>query len=449
MKRIITLALAAGLFIGASAHANAAEIDVSGQWYMVGVGSDALGLSEGSALADGAKNESEFNVYQRIVVDVDITNSENLSAKIQFRAPSKQAWGAEPFNVGGGNWALDLRKAYIDWYVPTTDVLVRMGKQGFFLPTTFGSAVIDDNAAGISVVAPVNDNFAITAHWARAEDYASKYVVNNNGSTTTLATENVDLFALTAPFANDVVSVTPWIAYAMGGEASPTSATPGVVGGVPSVGSLLGESNFWVGFASEFTMFDPFTFKLGFTYGSSDDVYSPVVNDNETSGWLVDGQIEYQTAYGTPSLLGWYATGDDVNEGGRIANISSGWAPSYSAFFDQSAATLADTSGVITPTGTWALGLCWTGFEATEDLTLGAHALWINGTNDDKVVTGGFDPAYMSDEDSVVELAAFGSYDIYKDLQAMFEVNYLIADSDRDVNEENGYRAAVGFKYSF
>ena len=45
-----------------------------------------------------------------------------------------------------------MRYSYIDWAIPETDVLVRMGLQPFVMPGfVAGSAVLDGDGAGITI----------------------------------------------------------------------------------------------------------------------------------------------------------------------------------------------------------------------------------------------------------------------------------------------------------
>ncbi len=431
MKRIITLALAAGLFLGASVQANAAEINISGKMVMTGAFADDLDL------IDGGAGNADFDVHQRLEVGIDIVNSENLKAHIRFRAPSNVIWGSGPLSVGGGNLSILLKQAYVDWFVPTTDVMVRMGLQPVHLPTTLGSPVIDDTMAGVSVIAPINDMVTFTAHWFRPWD------TTTNG----INSESVDVFAITVPMNFDGFSVTPWAAYALAGE---NLATPAY---------MVAEDNWWIGFASQFNMFDPFTFAIGAAYGRNSDINTGLGTSIDASGWIVDAKFAYATMYGTPALFGWYASGDDYQDSdlGRLIPVqyypgggnASGWGNVTTAFFDQSQHGIAPTAGVTTPAGTWALGLSYSGFQPMDDLTLGGHVMWVNGTNE--LEPGSISTVdYMDKDASVVELAAYATYEIYKDLQAAFEVNYLIEDLDNaNGYNEDGLRVLLGVKYDF
>ncbi len=441
MKRIITLALAAGLFMGASVSAEAAEINVSGLYKIAGAGYDALNLQEG--------DNSDMNVYQRAEFVLDIVNSENLSARFKVRVPGSDIWGAEAFVPGGGNLDVQLKSAYIDWIVPTTDVMVRMGLQSIALPSVLGSNVLDDDFAGVTVAVPFSDMVALNAIWARPVDGVSgtASAADPNGATT------LDVFALTLPITMETVNITPWVAYAMAGENTPNLASTDANSvDWEKATALVGESNWFAGFTTSFMMFDPFTVDFGFTYGASQDVLAKTNTD--ASGWIAEAKLSYATNYGTPFLMGWYASGDEGGEKdfGRLPEINGGQGPMLSGYFDETAiGGLIPSTGITTRAGTWGLGLGWSGYQPMDDLTLRGHVMYIAGTNAHDGAAGNQGAYnYLTYGDNVIELTAAADYAIYKDLSAIVEVNYLIADIENyGQAEQNGYRASVGFLYSF
>ncbi len=476
MKRIITLMLAAGLFMGATAATAeaSAEINVSGKYVMTGAYTNNPTGSNGLLL--WGDTGSDFSVRQRIEMDLSFSNSENLSAHMRLRMPARNIWGESPFGVGGGALPIDLKLAYVDWYVPSTDVMVRMGLQAVALPTVLGSSVLDDFVAGVSVIAPFNDMVSLTAHWLRpVDDTAGNYNTSSG----------LDVLAVTLPVTMDAFSITPWFAYGMATDATAASlyatySTPSsnYAASVPhafNTAALTGESNWWLGFTSAITAFDPFSIALGFTYGSSSDVAG--VAGRDSAGWLLDAKLAYNGGmYGVPALFGWYSTGDDfegyslgdpyspIIDYNRIAQLSGGWAPTVTnAFFDQSMHGIAPNAGVYSASGTWALGLSYTGFQPTEAMTMGGHVKYVAGTNDYYSAMTFFDPNYLTNEDSFWEIAVYSTYEIYKDLQAAVEFNYMITDFANRWNTtydlsgnrvmvndgQNVFRATVGFRYMF
>ena len=112
---------------------------------------------------------------------------------------------------------VELKRAYIDWMVPNTDLKVRMGIQGLALPafTTNASQILDDDVAAVSLNYQFNENVGLTAFWARPYN-------DNYGYTRHVAgakpydnyMDNMDMFAVLLPLTFDGVKVTPWVMYA-------------------------------------------------------------------------------------------------------------------------------------------------------------------------------------------------------------------------------------------
>ncbi len=461
MKKIITLLLATGLFWGAITQTAQAEtqFDVSGQFLMFGEAvSGILDFIDLPSPFPG----SDFSVKQRIEFDFRMSNSENLSAHLRLQTPDLAFWGmSSSVLVGGGQLSPSLKLAYIDWFVPRTDIMVRMGLHEIDFSSALGSAVLDDAVAGVSISAPLHENVSLTAHWFRPA------ITDSNHSYYQGIDDSFDVFALTLPVTFDTFSFTPWLVYGTLGEsilyASIYSRNHYATYGI------LGIDNYWFGFNSEFRMFDPLTFKLGFTYASSHSV-TPHINPTQTppnnnspvesNGWLVDASVSYSGIYGIPTLFAWYASGDDdnslvsgVGDLGRIGSISASWGPSHSAFFSQPGDFLARIS-VPSPAGTWGIGLSYDGFQPMEDLTLGGHVMYVQGTNSSE--HGAYrGTSFLSDKDSILELAVYADYSIYKDLQLSAGFNYMISDLNSDwfnsgiLDSENEYRAYIGVTYTF
>mgnify|MGYP000001836766 CR=1 FL=1 len=78
----------------------------------------------------------------------------NLCRATVFFEIGNQVWGSNRAGVGGGALGADganaikVKRAYIDWMVPQTDLKFRMGIQGVTLPNKAGgSAIMDTDAA--------------------------------------------------------------------------------------------------------------------------------------------------------------------------------------------------------------------------------------------------------------------------------------------------------------
>ncbi len=461
MKRIVTLALAAGLFMGATAQtAEAVEISVDGKFIIAAFGYNGLNFTEDSA-GDGGKTNSGFDVWQRFQMGINFVASETLSGRFMFRAPSEGIWGKGAFDVGGvtGNPAdssFDIKEAYVDWIIPTTDISVRMGLHYFNSPYMMqrgGAPFMDDWAPGITVDVPVNEWFDFNVAWARLS--------SNQSNNQFLSTDDAyaDYFQGVANFTFDGMKFTPYFAFVTAGSNSHSGFAGLNVLGTGAFGSDF--DAYYAGLNMMFTVFDPFTIAADFLYSWADGHNG---NGAQSNSWMADLALSYNTGNGSLSLFGWYATGDDAedvvndNEYGRIVELSAGWGTAKSAFYSQQAYGIGPDAGVYSPTGSWAIGLEYDGYRPIEDLSLGAHVLWINGTNDSDLFEGTHDrvnsinPNYMSTEDSVIDISAWAVYDIYKEFQVCFDVSYMIANFEEDnytVEEEDGFRAGLSFQYTF
>ena len=172
MKKLMTLALAAAMMLGAATGANAIDFKAKGQWIMsfdYGQHADFRSNQDGRP-GSGYKGEDEFEARQRVRLQLDAVASEALSGTVFFEI-GDQVWGQDSTGgaLGADKSVVELKRAYIDWMVPQTDLKVRMGIQGIALPsfTTNASQIMDDDVAAISLNYQFNENVGLTAFWAR------------------------------------------------------------------------------------------------------------------------------------------------------------------------------------------------------------------------------------------------------------------------------------------
>ena len=218
MKKLMTLALAAAMMLGAATGANAIDFKAKGQWIMsfdYGMHGN-FGESKAKNNSGFGKNEDEFEARQRVRLQLDAVASEALSGTVFFEI-GDQVWGQNDNGgaLGADGKVVELKRAYIDWMVPQTDLKVRMGIQGIALPsfTTNASQIMDDDVAAISLNYQFNENVGLTAFWARPynDNYGYKY---NSTTDNKNYMDNMDMFAVLLPLTFDGVKVTPWVMYA-------------------------------------------------------------------------------------------------------------------------------------------------------------------------------------------------------------------------------------------
>ena len=153
MKKIATLLLAAGLLFSAAGMAQAIDFKIRGQWIMAFDYGEHGAFTGGNGMTGYKKgNEDNFEARQRLRLQLDAVASENLSGSVIFEM-GDQIWGQSSTGgaLGADGTVVEVKNAWLDWMVPDTDIKVRMGLQGFFLPSmTTGSQVWGDDAAGIT-----------------------------------------------------------------------------------------------------------------------------------------------------------------------------------------------------------------------------------------------------------------------------------------------------------
>ena len=430
MKKLATLLLAAGMVVAASAPASAVDVKMDGEYVFTFISGQYIGSGDNF---DGAG--------QRLRLGMTFTASENLSGYLQLQA----GIGAEATDYDWGtsnnaNTKIGVRQSYIDWVIPQTTVKVRMGKQLVGLPVdAFGKNAIMHNINsrdGVVLTSPVTDWLDMTAFWVRA-GYKSF-------SNDTSLSPKADLFALAGDLKFDGLTVSP---YAMYG-ALDKGAEIHDAGVLESSGDA-----YWFGVTSTLNYFDPFTLKLSGAYGMVN--YDSEYNLSDQSGWYVQAKASYNTAYGTPILGAWYATGDD-----RDAKYpGQDWIPTVGGRFHPTFAFCDNAYGLYTTTarnniaGTWGVQAGIENVSFLEDLTHAFTVTLFKGTNSDDKSFGQDPVEYMTYSDSAVEFNLDNTYMIYKNLAANLQLAYIINDFDEDDHGKgygvNSWSAALSFAYKF
>ena len=402
MKKIATLLLAAGLVFGVATGASAIDFKAKGQWIMsfdYGQHGDFAGNKTNKGGHTGyKKGEDDFEARQRVRLQLDAVASEALSGTVFFEM-GDTLWGkAEGGALGADGKIVEVKRAYIDWMVPQTDLKVRMGLQGVALPSfTTGSTVLNDDVAGITASYQFNENVGLTALWARPFNDNSSYSKEYPGKAYDNYMDNMDAFALLVPLSFDGVKVTPWgMMAAIGPNAFPagTSAKYPVAGMIPAGGphhkdgtwavkklSTYGAA-WWAGLTGDVTYWDPFRIAFDFNYGavSYDD------SRLNRSGWLASLLFEYKLDWATPGLYGWYGSGDDSNPANgsermpsmSVNNNNNGF--SNFAFNGNPYIAREGTLGY-DMSGTWGIGARLKDVSFVEDLKHTFRVNYIGGTN--------------------------------------------------------------------
>ncbi len=88
MKKLMTLALAAAMMLGAATGANAIDFKAKGQWIMsfdYGMHGN-FGESKANKNSGFGKNEDEFEARQRVRLQLDAVASESLSGTVSSKS---------------------------------------------------------------------------------------------------------------------------------------------------------------------------------------------------------------------------------------------------------------------------------------------------------------------------------------------------------------------------
>ena len=489
MKKLMTLALAAAMMLGAATGANAIDFKAKGQWIMsfdYGMHGN-FGDSKAATNSGFGKNEDEFEARQRVRLQLDAVASEALSGTVFFEI-GDQLWGQS--STGGAlgadnNSVVELKRAYIDWMVPQTDLKVRMGIQGLALPafTTNASQILDDDVAAVSLNYQFNENVGLTAFWARP------YNDNNGYDGDSHYMDNMDMFAVLLPLTFDGVKVTPWVMYAAlgpgmfdhenqnpnwGGYGSAwTRAARGLTSGFVGGDNLDSYGNaFWAGVTGEVTYWDPFRIAWDVNYGSVS--YEDEKMNRE--GWLASLLLEYKLDWGTPGLYGWYGSGDDNNPKNgseRMPVVSANGNNDFSNFAFNGNPYIA-REGILgsTMVGTWGIGARLKDVSFLEDLKHTLRVNFMGGTNAPKMakyVRDGYDefarqykrgietyygidnndPMYLTTEDYALEIGLTNTYKMYDNFTIMLDAAYIAMwlDDSRNTwgkNPMKGYNGGDG-----
>ncbi|WP_304007822.1 outer membrane homotrimeric porin [Desulfovibrio piger] len=467
MKKLMTLALAAAMMLGAATGANAIDFKAKGQWIMsfdYGMHGD-FGKSR-AATNSGFKNEDEFEARQRVRLQLDAVASEALSGTVFFEI-GDQIWGQD--KTGGAlgadnNSVVELKRAYIDWMVPQTDLKVRMGIQGLALPafTTNASQILDDDVAAVSLNYQFNENVGLTAFWARPYNDNNGYSYGNGHQKWAKNyMDNMDMFAVLLPLTFDGVKVTPWVMYAALGpgmfeqagnnDENPwgsygsawTRAARGLTSGFVGGDNLDSYGNaFWAGVTGEVTYWDPFRIAWDVNYGSVS--YEDEKMNRE--GWLASLLLEYKLDWGTPGLYGWYGSGDDNNPKNgseRMPVVSANGNNDFSNFAFNGNPYIA-REGILgsTMVGTWGIGARLKDVSFLEDLKHTLRVNFMGGTNAPKMAKyvshnsfkdpatvarygTSYDPLYLTTEDYALEIGLTNTYKMYDNFTVMLDAAYI------------------------
>ena len=517
-KALQVLLLAAGLVFAQGADVRAVDFKVAGEWVVNFDYGQNGNFTGGNGQTGYNGSQDEFDAKQRLRIQVDAVVSEYLSGTVFFEI-GETTWGDAPTGgaLGTDQPIIEVRRAYIDWTIPDTNFKVRMGLQGAIVPSYAMAKPqsLGDDFAAVAFSWQFHENVGVSGFWGRL--YNDNYAGRPNGSggrSYANYLDNLDAFVLTLPVTFDMGKVTPWVMYAAigpnafkgygengefdGERYGNFSNATGVSGPWITRGLLPAWANkvplrgankafdsygngFWAGVTGDITVMDALRIAWDFTYGTV-SFDSSAFN---RQGWMGALLVEYAFDWGTPGLVGWYATGDDANLGngserlpsistGAMDNVFSNYALDGKVYIGRDAAMYNNLAG------SWAIGLRVRDVSFIENLTHIFRVYYIGGTNSagilDEARSRGFNPTpnnfggqaygvenmYLTDHDSAMEFGVTSVLDVYENLKVALDVGYIALWLDksedvwgsskingRDDTTRDAWNANLMFLYSF
>ena len=469
MKRIITLAMALCLVLGSALSASALEVKVSGSWAFDFVWADNMNFQDSD---QDATNEDDFSASQRFRLQADFIVSENLHGVLYIQTGNTY-WGTGGGSISGNAVDLHVKRSYIQFNVPNSDLLFSIGIQSFQLPDFgIGNPVLnDEDIAGIIAIYPINDMFTLAVFWGRLIDGGEEGGTDSTGIGE--LNDEFDAFGFMLPITGDGFSITPWFMFAYVGE---NTALPDELGRTTADAaplSLVNENavnflgaqapaalaafqagrtwdeyfyGYFVGLSTIVDAFDPFVIYFDLAYAS-------VVTGEEVldrAGWYVCAEFDYKLDMMTIGLLGWWTTGenDSLTDGSeRIPSVAAAFDATDISFGASSLIAGSEVNGG-GAAGTWGLALLFKDITFMEDLSHTFRVAYVRGTNDAEAANY----LLLTTDDYILEFNLDTKYMIYENLAAYLELGYAHADYDDllvDRDTADAWKIGIELRYTF
>ncbi|WP_027367834.1 outer membrane homotrimeric porin [Desulfocurvibacter africanus] len=431
MKRFVTLVAAAALIMGLAATASAElAVKAAGAWRVHGNVLQNFGDFDDDTSSTGADT---FTVQHRARTQLRFAYNENVMAELYTQygnvtwGQGAAAYGATSSAAGS---ALLVKRAFIQFRWPDSDVLISAGEQDITFPSSgaFSNMVLGgDDGSAIAVSTPITDMIGLTVAYARLAEVAAPTSGND-----------ADAFLAAVPLSLDGMTIAPWFSY-------------GIIGQNSGLNSDDETANvWWAGAGFNMDMLDPIVIYADFVYGSADDGFGGL--DDGTSGWLADAMVEFKGLdFAVLQGFGAYSSQNDDGDG-AMPIIQSDWGIGGTLIWGSAFTT--DISAA-TP-GFWLAGVAARQITFIEKLSHDVIALYAQGTADssgdadgDGVAdNAGVAPVALTADDSYWEVDFNTRYQIYESLAAIVELAY--ADYDLDTGDTDPLmKAAFGFQYNF
>lgn len=457
--------------------AGAMDVKISGLWQFRPFSWAQRNLKKGHS-------DDRLRAANRLRSEIEFIASENLKGVFAFQI-GHQNWGMQSQGgaLGTDGKMFSVRRSYLDWAIPNGATRVRMGLQTFDLPsmTGIGNAIVNTNAAGLTVSHQFSDEITGTLFWARLE--------NNNATPdegqdpkSYNPHDAMDYIGFALPVKADTFKVTPWGMYGFVGRDSFKNTGIGQsilqngmlpLGGTAALAATSDEAHgysWYTGLATQWKPMNNLTLALDAAYGTVDvgnTTFKGSSFDLQRAGWYTALLAEYKLDFGVPGLIVWYSSGDDANPYNGSERMPSIWPDmfysSYGADFTWYGGA-AQTLG-LGLSGSWAAMLRIKDLTFYEKLSHTIRLIHYQGTNDKEMVRKGFitNPqatltsfTYMTTGDQAIEVNIDTNYMLYKDLKISLELGYIRMHQDKGLWSEvgyeankNNYKCTVSFNYTF
>lgn len=511
MRHLGRVLLVVMLALGSAATAGAVDFRVQGEMaFGAGVLNSAFVTKENGKRPDSNAGDT-FTAMQRLRLQMEVVASEALSGLVCLEV-GDNVWGSA--NTFGGGAALGadgtfvkVRHAYFDWSTPNDALHVRMGLQTVPIPHAAGGSSIMNNEMG-AVIANyrINDTVGVTAGWMRVfnDNYGNPEQTRTDPAN---YLDNLDLFSLSVPLVGEGWQVTPWAMTGMLGRNvfrgdvrhyNYKNTLPYL--NIPPYAYLAADGNgtlgkhyrdrqygmlFFAGLPIIVNALNPLRMELDINYGYSQglgrydlpDLRTGIVQraGDKREGWLVKALVEYKMAWGTPGLLGWYASGDD----GNVKNGSERM-PAISPCGNFTSMVGDDPTGFgmlmsgghtsydlqLNYAGTWGVGVQLKDVSLVEDLRHTLRVVRWGGTNSLSMLKylgssdfGETRMFYLTTNDAMVEFNLDSVYQFTENLSAHVQFGYVLNQVDSDawnrgykntsMHTGNAYKASAMLFYKF
>ncbi len=464
MKKLLVLFALAAMVLGAAGLANALDVKAKGAFeanYNYWSTTDFISSKGGNQIKH---NE----LVQRARIYMDFRANENVNFQLGLEI-GDTFWGdqATGGDISADQKVIEVKRAYMEFKWPTYKSLITtVGIQGAVFPNSgfFGSAIMDDDIAGITVANKWNDMASTVVGFYRAFENRGSGLGSHNNRVAEDQSQ-LDVTLLAVPLTFDGFKATPFFSLAFLGKNindTGTSGNTGLTAVDGAASAMEGQANPWWGGAGfEVTALDPFNIYADFNYGAVDQKEKKA----DRKGWMADLAVTYTgLSWFTPGVYGWYSSGmdDDLNNGDeRMPIISEGWTAGTTIF---GGGRMLNNDLDKDASGTWGVGMQLAGISFIEDLTHDLYVYYAAGTNDADAVKKGSALAFgnFTDKDHVIGLDFNNTYKIMEELSFMVDLGIGWADFDKDTwrtkaaasglnidDQTTMYRTSVGLMYKF